>query len=259
METEVLMQLNLFLLVFMRMSGCVLLNPILGRKGIPNPVKAALSFVLAVTVYSVVQNKVPDVEINSVLVFAVLMIWEFFIGFVIGYIMQLIFLVMTWAGAIMDFLMGMSMATVYDPQNGQPVPISGSLLNIFMSLMFFRADGHLLLIKLILFSYQTVPYGTINLNFRASSAIPALFAECALMAVRFAFPILAAEFISEIAMGVLMKAVPQINIFVVNIQMKIVLGFTLMLFLVLPIADGMDVLLNRMFIEIPRFLQMLGG
>lgn len=257
MASDAYAQLNLFLLVLMRMSGCVFLNPILGRKHIPSSIKTALTLVLAVTAYLFLSNYQTGIQINSIIVFYFYMLWEFIVGFVVGFVMQMVFGVVTWAGGILDFVMGMSMATVYDPQNGQPVAITGNLLNIFLTLMFFKADGHLLLLKIIFHSFEILPYGQPGLMTFVSNAMINLFAELFLLAVKISFPILAAEFLMEIVMGILMKLVAQINIFMINIQLKILLGYCMLLFLVIPMSDIMNQLINRVFAEIPRFLRLM--
>ena len=117
--------LTLFSLILMRMSGFVLLNPILGRRNIPAIVKAGLILTLTVAVYSYSDKEV--LEITSNIEYAFLLLKEFAAGYVVGYVIELFFFVISYAGFIIDFQMGLSMATVYDPQSNAQLPISGSI------------------------------------------------------------------------------------------------------------------------------------
>ena len=84
-----------------------------------------------------------------------------------------------------------------------------------------------------------------------------LFSECVLMGVKFAFPILAAEFLMEMGVGILNKIVPQINVFVINIQLKITVGLTLLVFLISPIGEFLSNLVTVMIKSIQEILTFL--
>ena len=155
-------QITLFSPILMRMSGFILLNPILGRRNIPMQVKAGFIFILTVTVYSFSTGDAFD--ITNPLEYGLLLFKEFAAGYAIGFVTELFFFVITFAGYVMDFQMGMSMSTVYDPQSNAQVPITGSLLQAFYVLLFFAVDGHLALMKILLTSAEIVPYGGILLT-----------------------------------------------------------------------------------------------
>lgn len=248
-------QLTLLSLILMRMSGFILLNPILGRRNIPAIVKAGFIFVLTTALYSFSSGTAFDIA--SPVEYGFLLLKEFVAGYVIGYVTELFFFVITYAGYIMDFQMGLSMSTVYDPQSNAQLPITGSLLQAFYVLLFFAVDGHLALMKILLTSAEVVPYGGILITQGLAARIVDLFVECAVMGVKFSFPILAAEFLIEIGAGVLNKIVPQINIFVINIQLKVIVGLILLIFLVSPIGEYLSNLVTVMIQSIQEVLTFL--
>ena len=131
-------QLTLFSLIMMRMTGFVLLNPVLGRRNIPARVKAGFIFILTLMIYSFSIEEA--FEIGNTIEFMLLLIREFFIGYVVGFVMHLFFFIVSFAGYIIDFQMGLSMATVYDPQSNAQMPVTGSLLQTWLMLLFFAAD-----------------------------------------------------------------------------------------------------------------------
>ncbi len=104
--------LTLFSLILMRMSGFILFNPILGRRNIPAVVKAGFIFILTLLVYSSSGGDAFDIE--SPVEYAFLLLKEFGAGYVIGYVVELFFMVITFGGFVIDFQMGLSMANVYD-------------------------------------------------------------------------------------------------------------------------------------------------
>ncbi|CUX71899.1 flagellar biosynthesis protein FliR [Clostridium sp. C105KSO15] len=248
-------QTMLFSLIFMRISGFILLNPILGRRNIPNVVKGGMVMVFTLLIYSFSSAQVPE-PVNSI-EFAVLLIKEFVMGYVIGFVMDLFLMVITFAGSIIDFQMGLSMATIYDPQSNAQVAITGSLWNIYFILLFFAVDGHLALIKLLIKSAEIVPYGQVVLGTKVAWALIEVFIQCVVLAVRFSFPIVAIEFITEIAVGILMKMIPQINVFVVNIQAKLIIGLLMLIFLFSPMSDFMGDVINQMLLTVQSMIRLL--
>ena len=236
--------LTLFSLIFMRMSGFVLLNPILGRKNIPASVKAGLIFTLTVAIYSYSEKEAFLIDSNIEYMF--LLLKEFAAGYIIGYVTELFLFVISYAGFIIDFQMGLSMATVYDPQSNAQLPVSGSVFQAYFVLLFFAVDGHLALMKILITSAEVVPYGGILITQQLAWHIVEIFTECIILAVKFSLPILAAEFLFEIAAGILNKIVPQINIFVINIQLKVIVGLILLVVLFSPMSDYLTGVISKM-------------
>lgn len=255
MSIDSIAQLTLFSLILMRMSGFVLMNPILGRNNIPARVKAGLIFVLALTVYS---SSMEDAfEIVSTVEFAFLLLKEFAAGYVVGYVMHLFFLIVSFAGYIIDYQMGLSMATVYDPQSNAQMPVTGSLLQTWLILLFFAVDGHLALMRILLTSAEIVPYGGIVVTEGLALRIIDIFLECVEMGLRLAIPMIAAEFLVEMGVGILNKVVPQISIFVINIQMKLIVGMGLLVLLFAPTGEFIEKIMTTMMKSVGGILTFL--
>ena len=106
-----------------------------------------------------------------------------------------------------------------------------------MRLLFFTGNGHHTLLRLMLTSQEIVPYGTVTFGMDAANALLELFIECTLLAVKLCMPILAAELIGQLGMGVLMKVIPQINVFSINIELKVIIGLVMLLMLMAPFSE----------------------
>ena len=229
-------QLTLFLYVAMRMTGFVVFSPILGRRGIPGFVKAGFTMVLAVCVIS--YGDVTTVAVpTSLVVLSLKLLLELALGYLLGFVMNLFFYIPALAGQIIDTQMGMSMASTYDAGSQISSTVTSTMLTVLMFLLFFAAGGHYTLLRLLLTSGQVVPFGEAVLGTQAAEAVAAIFIETILLSVKLSLPILAAELISEVGMGILMKTIPQINVFVINIELKVIVGLILVWLLMTPFTE----------------------
>lgn len=257
MEFAATNEFMLFCLILMRMSGFIFLNPIFGRRNIPAIAKSGMVIVLSIMIYPISAGN--PVEVNSSLVFGFLLLKEFAVGYLIGFTMQLFELVVTYAGAVMDFQMGLSMSTVYDAQSGGQMALTGNVLQIFFILLFFAVDGHLVLMKILVLSSEVVPYGEVGFAANGSMVMLDIFVQCIVMAVKLAFPLIAIEFLSEMGVGILMKVIPQINLFVLNIQLKIAIGIIMLLLLSSPLSEYIGTIITTMMNTIQDVLKLARG
>ena len=250
-------RLYLFELIFMRMSGFLLFNPLLGRSNLPAMVKTGMALVLSILVFGTAGTGVPQPDTLVELAFRLLL--ELGIGLVLGFVMRVVFSVVQIGGEVIDTQMGMTMAQIYDASSQANLSVTASLLNILLILDFFAENGHYTLMRLLTTSGELVPYGAAALGDGVYAYVIELFLACMLLAVKLAMPILAAELLGEVGMGVLMKAIPQINAFVINIELKVIIGLLLFFLLLTPINEFLLELESGMLSELGRILRRIGG
>lgn len=241
--------------VLMRMSGFIFLNPLLGRTNIPSYVKAGITLVLTAAMLPLVPQTatVP----THLIVYALRLLMEFGVGYVVGFVTSLFFYVIAMAGEVIDMQMGLNMSKIYDPSSNISLSSVSSLLNVLFILLFFEANGHLTLIRLMMTSGDIIPFGAVTLGEQLPQSIFTLFCTCTELGVKLAFPIFAAEFLGEIGMGVLMKTIPQINVFSVNIELKILVGLILLLLMFYPMGDFLYGMGSDLLKEVQRQLTLL--
>lgn len=133
-------QLYLFELIFMRMSGFLLFNPLLGRSNLPAMVKTGMALVLSILVFGTAGTGVPQPDTLVELAFRLLL--ELGIGLVLGFVMRVVFSVVQIGGEVIDTQMGMTMAQIYDASSQANLSVTASLLNILLILDFFAENGH---------------------------------------------------------------------------------------------------------------------
>ena len=235
---QVLMQvLTLFLYVVARVSGFVLFNPLLGRTNFPAIFRAGLILVLAVFTVSLIPAETVTVP-GSILEFSVHALVELLVGFMLGMVVNFFLYIPQLAGLTIDTQMGMTMNQIYDAGSHVSMSVTGAILNALMILLFFAANGHHTLFRLLITSNDIVPFGAIALDTEAiTSALLLVFIEATILGVKLAMPILAAELLGQLGMGVLMKVIPQINVFTINIDIKILIGLVMVLMLIMPSSE----------------------
>ena len=228
-------RLTLFLYITARMSGFVLFNPLLGRKSLPGLFRAGLILSLSVFVFPLAQQQttLPD----GVIALALRLLLELALGFVLGMVINFFFYIPQLAGLVIDTQMGMTMNEIYDAGAQANMSVTGQFLNVLMTLLFFAANGHHTLLRIMASSGQIVPFGAVSFGPEVSSAVLSLFVECTVLAVKLCMPILAAELLGQIGMGILMKAIPQINVFSINIELKVLIGLALLFILIAPFSE----------------------
>lgn len=229
-------ELTLFLFITARMSGFVLFNPLLGRSNIPAIFRSGVALVFSVFVYATAADQAVYLPVGYIEL-AVRLLLEVGLGFLLGMAVNFFFFIPQQAGSVVDTQMGMTMSQIYDAGSQANMSVTGMFLNTLMMLLFFAANGHHTLIRIFLTSGQVVSFGAASLGTAAIRAALELFVECAVLGVKLCMPILAAEVISQIGMGILMKVIPQINVFSINIELKVIVGLALLLMLMLPISE----------------------
>jgi len=245
-----------FLLLLARMTGCVFFNQIFGRGSIPVIVKISFSLLLTITVYGIIPPT-NDIVINSIIEYGLIILREVFIGYIIGYIISMFFSIVVIGGEVIDLQIGMSMSKIYDPSSNISMGISGSLLNTFLILLFFSARGHLSLIQIFITSCKLIKIGSFTIPQNLFYNMVEMFSQILIFSIKLALPIVAVEIITEAGVGIMMKAIPQIQIFSVNIQLKLFVGLFLMMVLIPSFSIFIENMLTIMFETIQKDLSML--
>lgn len=247
---------TLLFLIYLRMSGCILFNPVLGRSNVPVLIKVGISVLLTMFIYAAMPDP-QGVQMYSMLEIILYGTFETLIGFCIGFVINIFLTTLIVAGEIMDMQVGLSMAKVYDPANNTNMPVTASILNAGMYILFFTTNSHLNLVRVIVHSGIAIPYGELALSSDVAYELALMLGEILIYAMKMAMPILAVEFICEMGVGIMMKAVPQLNIFSVNIQVKLIVGFSMILFIIPNFMSAFDRLFLMMFDNLNRVLFMM--
>lgn len=247
--------INQFALIFCRVGGMILFNPLLSRKNIPIQFRMAL--ILGITL--LLAPTTPVAELGSLSGFALLftMAKELFFGFCFGMFFQMYYYMLFVAGDIIDMGFGLSMAKAFDPGTNIQLSMSGNLFQIIFVVYFFVTDCHLVFIRLIVSTFDIVGLGAASFGADVGSFICTQFVYAFGLIMQLALPFIAASFILEIAMGVLMKLIPQINVFSIHFQFKIILGLGLLFLFAVPMTNFLQNFINELFVQMQNLLRVI--
>lgn len=228
------------------MAGVIFFNPIFGRRNIPSIVKVGLSLGIALNVYMGMSD-VSVIDYTGIDLF-LSMVKEFAIGFSMGFVIQVFLSIFQLGGELIDMQMGIGMAMMYDPTSNSQISITGNLMTIMYTLIFFISNSHITLIYIAVSSYKVIPIGLQPLNPDLSIFFIELFGYILIYAVQLALPIIATEIIVEVVVGILMRFVPNINVFVINLQIKLLVGITVLI-TIIPVLVGFMGEINSIMME----------
>ena len=226
---EIYSSIDVFLLILIRILGFVIVIPIFSGQNVPMPVK--LGFSVAVTYILATTQTISVSYTFTIPAYTFMMIKEFLVGFLLAFVVYIVFSIIHFAGQMMDYQIGFSMVSVYDPVSQVQVPITGNLF-YFVVLYFFVVTGGLHnVVHALFYSYILLPIDSAVLldNSELVSYFLSLLLAYFVLGVQIAMPIMGSILILDIALGLLVKAVPQMNIFVVGVPLKLFLGVIILI------------------------------
>lgn len=248
-----------FILIMVRYIGMFLTAPILGSRVIPRRVRIAFVFFLALITLPVLMDsqtvEIPDYPLLIVLT----VIRELAVGLSIGFISFLVFAAIQLAGQFIDLRMGFAMAKVVDPINGSSeAPIIGQFKNTLAILLFLAINGHHVLIRAIYHSYNIIPLGEAVFTAASLKYIFSVSAEIFQLAIMIALPVMGTLFVVDIIFGFLARSMPQMNIFIVGLPMKIIIGFIVLILSIHYSMYYIEDLFYNMYKQLFELIKLLG-
>lgn len=230
---QLINDLPAFLLILTRISSFFATVPLFSYRNIPSTHKIGLSVFIAFLLF--IATDQPSVSIDGF--YFLLVIKEALVGLIIGLVAFIILAAIQIAGSFIDFQMGFAIANVMDPQTGLQSPITGQYLYTIAIMLLLAVNGHHLLLDGIFYSYQYIPLSDSFIPFGSSEIIYFvidLFNAMFVIAFQMAIPVVGCLFLVDVALGIVARTVPQLNVFVVGLPLKILVGF-IVLILVIPV------------------------
>lgn len=224
-----------FVMIFTRLGGMLASAPLFSTYPIPAQVKiwlaALVAFIMFPIVYSTINFAVPT-GFPDLLIY---LLREFGVGFMIGFLANLIFAAIQMGGEFLSLQIGLSMSQILDPVTGNSTPILSEMYVILASFVFLALNAHQWLFAAVFQSFKAFPPG---LEFLFTGEIVQhilhMSGQMFFIAVSMILPIFCVMFVSEVLMGFMSKMMPQMNIFMVAIPLKIYMGMILILMFLSP-------------------------
>jgi len=213
-------------LILTRVSTFILVLPVFGWQAIPVHVKATIAVILSLFFCACRPLAVTPTEISSAMAM-VLLAGEAIYGLALGVIVALLFSVVQLSARIAEQQMGLTMAEIVDPLNGEESGTLSSLMEIVFILLFLSANGHHLFLQILSKSYDAFPPGTIPTFDLLVEGVVSASSTMFIASLRLAAPILGAFLVLMVTLALISRLVPEMDIFMVSIPSRVALGLFL--------------------------------
>ncbi|MBI4531931.1 MAG: flagellar type III secretion system protein FliR [Candidatus Latescibacteria bacterium] len=214
-----------FLLIFCRVSAVVMFIPIFGDRTVPFQAQAAIGFALSLILVPLVPTlNFPSPEHANLFWLVSTLLREVMIGVILGFIVVLLFAGVQMAGQIVGLQIGFGIVNVLDPQSDLQVPIIGQLNFLLALMLFLSIDGHHTLIQALSASYDLIPIGKAHFSDRIAEQFIRLSGGIFSIALKLGAPVMIVLLLTNVALGIIARTVPQMNVFIVGFPLQIGLG-----------------------------------
>ncbi|CAG9619697.1 flagellar biosynthetic protein FliR [Sutcliffiella rhizosphaerae] len=247
-----------FLLVLTRVTAFFVTLPLFSYRNVPTTFKVGLGFFFALVMALSMDLPVLGIDGSYIL----LVLKEMMVGLLIGLVAYMILAAIQIAGGFIDFQMGFAIANVIDPQTGIQSPIIGQFFYMFAMLLLLAVNGHHLMLDGIYYSYELIsitqawlPLGDEAVFELILQTVTKMF----LIALQLAIPIVGVLFLVDVALGIVARAVPQLNVFVVGLPLKIGVSFITIIFSLTILFTLFYKLFELMLHTMRSLMDLLGG
>lgn len=236
--------LEFFLLILVRISGFMAAAPLFSLRTVPMRIKAILSIALAILVFHITPSV--EVEKDSVIAYTIVVITEFIAGLIMGFMANVAYYILSFAGQIIDQEMGFSMVNEYDPITSNQVTITGNLYTYAVMLMLLATNMHHFLIRAIVDSFSVLPVGGVKLDAGIYVLMKRFIVDYFIIGFRIVLPIFASMLVVNTVLAILARVAPQMSMFVVGLQLKVFVGLVVLVLMVMMITGVTDLIFTEM-------------
>ncbi|MBR4085058.1 MAG: flagellar biosynthetic protein FliR [Lachnospiraceae bacterium] len=242
-----LSDLEYFLLILTRVSCFIFIAPFFSMKNTPSHVRIGLSFFVSMLLYEIITPMEGTVTYNSAAGYAAIVVKEAITGLLIGFAPTMCSAIVNLAGSIIDMETGLSMATLLDPNTNQQTSISGALYQYMLLLLMIVTGMYRFLLGALADTFVLIPVN--GAVFRTDSLLQSMIqfpGEYVVIAFRIALPVFCVMLILNSVLGIMAKVSPQLNMFAVGIQLKVLVGLSAIFLSISMLPDAADFIFNEM-------------
>jgi len=216
-------QLQIFFLVFLRTGAFLMAIPLLNSSSVPVLFRLALTLAASLLIFPLLGVRLPSASAD-LLSLSVAAAGEVLIGMLAGLAIRLIFEGVQLAGELAGYQMGLAIAEVIDPASEDQVAILAQFTSLLATVIFLILNGHHWFIRILVESYHMIPPSGFHVNGAVLERLARLTAEMFLIGLKAGAPVIVALLLGTVAFGLVARAVPQMNIFVVSMPLNIGVG-----------------------------------
>ncbi|MCR5094960.1 MAG: flagellar biosynthetic protein FliR [Lachnospiraceae bacterium] len=238
--------LEYFLLILMRVASFVAVAPVFGMQGVPpNRIKVGFAIMLSMLLYGMVPM-VP-LEYDSVLGYAIIVLKEVLVGIFLGFSAQIVTTITAFAGNVVDMQVGLSMVSLFDPISRNQVTISGTIYQYTLLAMMLISGMYRFILAALTDSFTLIPVnGAVLRSDSILASVMTYLTNYIIIGFRICMPVFIITFIINVVLGVLAKVAPQMNMFAVGIQIKLLVGLGIMYLTAVMLGSASDFVFRYM-------------
>lgn len=222
--------LEFYLLILIRISSFVMAAPFFSYNAIPIRVKAAVSILLSIVAIQV--TPVVELEYTGIIGYSALILQEAAVGLILGFMCNICLYIIAFAGQVMDMEMGLSMASMFDPLSRIQVSVTGNMYTYLVMLIMAVTNMHYYVLRAILDTFRYFNIGRAVFSGNVVETAIDFMGNYFLIGFRIVLPVFACMLVINVVLGVLSRAAPQMNMFVVGMQVKVLVGILILLIII---------------------------
>lgn len=237
--------LEFYLLVLVRVSALVMTAPFFSYNSVPVRMRAAMSVFLSLVLIPIIP--VIDLNYAGVVGYSVLILKETLIGFTLGFMCNMCFFIVSFSGQLMDMEMGLSMASMFDPMTNTQISVTGNIYNYLLMLMMVVTNMHYYIVRAIADSFTYFNIGKAIFPIAdIKNLVVDFIGSYFIIGFRIILPVFCCMLLINVVLGVLAKAAPQMNMFVIGLQIKVLVGLIVLVLILQSFPMVADYIFDEM-------------
>jgi flagellar biosynthesis protein FliR len=251
-------QAQLFMLALVRVASMLMLMPIFGSASIPVQFKAGLALIICFILFPFIQQHATVAMPATTGLFVYRIILEVFVGITIGFVANLLFSAIQFAGYLIDALTGFSFVELVDPFSDTSVTVFGQFNVLIFTIVFFLINGHYFMLLAIQKSFEVIPLLGVGVPMgKLAAFLTQQTGQVFVIAFKMSAPIFVTLMITQVSLGVVARTVPQINVFFVGIPLNIAVAFGTAIIVLPGLVTLFKGVLDRLVQDIWRLLYLM--
>ena len=238
-----------FLMILARISAFVFSAPLFSQKTVPRRVKAGLAIVISICVFQVLGYK--PLPYSGTFSLGILIAIEVVAGLILGYVTNICTMILAMAGSLVDMEIGFSMAQGLNNVNNVTTTVTGNCYIYVVYMVMLISDMHMYIIKAIVDSFNVINVAEVRIANNIYEIMVKFLVEYFVIAFRIILPIFFAMLLTNAVLGILARTAPQLNMFVVGMQLKVIVGLVVLFFTTYAIPN----VTNYIFDEIKLIIK----
>lgn len=242
-------------LILVRISMIVFIAPFFNNQNIPRKIKLCISFFLSLIVMNLVDYTAVSYE--GILGYSILVVKEAITGLLIGIGAGMCMYILSFSGHMIDMEIGFAMAMEMDPNTRVQTTITSTLFTAFFMLIFLASDMHYFVIDALYDSYELIPIGDAKIQPSLYQIFIKYITDYFVIGFRIILPVFSCILVINVVLGILAKIAPQMNMFVIGMQLKIFVGLALLYFLMSLFPGVVDFIFEEMQLLTRYFMESM--